>query len=244
MCFQSLRGNGLLKELFKLLRWKPPTLNILSVTIIASEGPPFPLYQIVLLQTALRSHSDFSSTQQWCVRICVGEKCQCHKPVIFYSFSSKWWWYFPIQPLFLGSNIYSWHHSVVSSQPPCSCLFGYPHPFVYFSSSCLFFYFFSTAYFCACLCVLDSLLLLFFFPLSFRSTAGDILWTSVLVLYLPLWAEPESRWNFPCLSALFNSRRLHRPIQLWALLPGPAVQCESQRCCGAYPQTHWYTPSF
>ncbi len=73
------------------------------------------------------------------VCVCVGDKCQCHKSVIFYSFSSKWWWYFPIQPLFLGSNIYSWHHSVVSSQPPCSCLFGYPHPFVYFSSSCLFF---------------------------------------------------------------------------------------------------------
>lgn len=73
--------------------------------------------------------------------VCVGEKCHCHKPVIFYSFASKWWWYFPIQPLFLGSNIYSWHHSVVSSQPPYSCLFGYPHPFVCFSFSCLFCFF-------------------------------------------------------------------------------------------------------
>lgn len=180
------------------------------------------------------------------VCVCVGEKWQCHKPVIFYSFASKWWWYFPIQPLFLGSNILLLTSQCRQFPAPVllSLRLSPPICLFFFFLSFYFFYFFSTAYFCACLCVLDSLLLLLFFPLSFRSTAGDILWTSVLVLYFLLWAKPESRWNFPCLSALFNSRRLHRPIQLWALLPGPAVQCESQRCCGAYPQTHWYTPSF
>lgn len=117
----------------KQLGRKPPTLNILSVTILAREGPQFLLYQIVLLQTPLRSHSNFSSPQQWCMSVCQRE-WPVHEPVIYYRFVSKWWWYFPIQPLFLGSNICPWHHSAVSSQPPCSFASDvlYPHPFVCF----------------------------------------------------------------------------------------------------------------
>lgn len=56
-----------------------------------------------------------------------------------------------------------------------------------------------------------------------RPAAGDLLRASLLVLYSLLRAEPACGGDLPRLSALADSGRIHRSIQLWAFLPGPAV---------------------
>lgn len=71
-----------------------------------------------------------------------------------------------------------------------------------------------------------------------RPSAGDILWASVLVLYLLLWAQPASRRDLPCLAALADSGRLHRPLQLRTLLSGPVVERQPQCICGADTQAY------
>lgn len=73
-----------------------------------------------------------------------------------------------------------------------------------------------------------------------RPSTSDILWAGLLVLHFLLWAEPAGRRDLPRLATLADGGRLYRPFQLGALLPGPAVQCEPQLCCGAYAQTYRY----
>lgn len=74
--------------------------------------------------------------------------------------------------------------------------------------------------------------------LCLRPPASNILWTSLLVLYFILRAEPASRRDLPRLAALADSGWLHRPLQLWAFLPWIVVQRQPQRSCGVNTQTH------
>lgn len=73
-----------------------------------------------------------------------------------------------------------------------------------------------------------------------RPATGNLLWVSILVLHLILWAESAGRGDIPCLTALSHRGRLHGSFQRWEILPGFAVQCEPQHCCGAHSQTYWY----
>lgn len=73
---------------------------------------------------------------------------------------------------------------------------------------------------------------------SHRLAACDVLWICLLVLHLLLWAEPACRRDLPRLPALPHSRWIHRPLQLWALLPGLAVQRQPQLSSRAHTQTH------
>jgi len=79
-----------------------------------------------------------------------------------------------------------------------------------------------------------------FLPLCVRPSASHILRAGLLVLYFLLRAEPASRRDLPRLPALADSGRLHGPLQLRAVLPGPVVQRQPQRSSGANAQTYWY----
>lgn len=102
----------------------------------------------------------FSTAAVECV--CVGEKAIVLRPSVdgISRFSLYFW------EVTFALDI------TVSSVPSPRALSLRVSPPICFSFS---FYFFSTAYFCACLCLAESLLSLLVFPLSIRSTAGDIL---------------------------------------------------------------------
>lgn len=95
------------------------------------------------------------------------------------------------------------------------------------------FCYFSSSYFLFCVDV----------HMCLRPATGNILWVSVLVLHLVLWAEPAGRGDIPCIAALSHCGRLHRSVQRWAILPGFAVQREPQHRRGAHTQTYRYDTS-
>lgn len=73
---------------------------------------------------------------------------------------------------------------------------------------------------------------------SNRLTTCDVLRVCLLVLDLLLRAEPTCGRDLPCLPAVPHSRRIHRPLQLWTLLSGLAVQRQPQLGSRAHTQTH------
>lgn len=131
---------------------------------LSKGGPTIPF----VADCFCRHHSDltaFSPLYSSGVWVCVKEKGQCHEPIIFCSFVSKWW-YFPIQPFFWEVTFAL--DIIVPSVPSPHALslqiFWIPTHL--FSFPCLFSFFFSTASFCVCLCLLDSLFFIVLLSLS------------------------------------------------------------------------------
>lgn len=75
-------------------------------------------------------------------------------------------------------------------------------------------------------------------PLRIRPPASDVLRARLLVLHFLLRAQPAGRRDLPRLAAVADGGRLHGPLQLGALLPGPAVQRQPQLGGGVDAPTH------
>lgn len=112
------------------------------------------------------------------------------------------------------------------------CLFDYKA--VYLFSWSLFFHPFFLCFW-QCLSIYPPTLC------SHRLTTCDVLRVCLLVLYLLLWAEPACRRDLSCLPALPHCRWIHRPLQLWTLLSGLAVQRQPQLSSRAHAPTHRYS---
>lgn len=74
--------------------------------------------------------------------------------------------------------------------------------------------------------------------LSPRPAARHLLRASLLVLHLLLRAEPARWGDIPRLAALHDGGWLHRPLQLGALLPGAALQCQQECSCGTHAEAY------
>ena len=61
-------------------------------------------------------------------------------------------------------------------------------------------------------------------------------WSPLLVLHCVLWTEQSSRGDLSCLSALADGGWLYWPLQLGAILPGPALQ-HQQNTAGGNDET-------
>lgn len=71
-----------------------------------------------------------------------------------------------------------------------------------------------------------------------RPAARHLQRAGILVLHRLLRAQPAGGWDLPRLAALADRRRIHRPVQLGALLPGPAQQRQPQRHGGDDQEAH------